>query len=78
MKINEIAMRHKWNDDLGSRIREVIHSNYSDDEKALSILKSIEQEYYNNDDLVGREQIAKNRIAKELPNEFSTYLLKYK
>jgi hypothetical protein len=77
MKINELAVRHMWNNDLGSRIREVIDSNFCGDTKALNILKSIEREYYDSDDVIGREKMAKDRISKELPKEFVMYLLRF-
>ena len=78
MRINELAIRHKWNDDIISRMREMINSHDNVNVRALNILKSIEKEYYNNDDVVEREQIAKDRIAVELPEEFLLYNLKYK
>jgi len=78
MKINEIAMRHKWNDNLGKEMRDTINSSFNGNSKSLDILKSIEKEYYDNDDIVNRDQIALRRIKNELPVELATYLLKYK
>ena len=75
MRINEIAIRHHW--DLGSKIRDVINSNFSMDKDSLRILKSIEKEFYDNDDVIDRDRVATNRIEKELPEKFSTYILKH-
>lgn len=77
MKINEISPRHKWDDDIGSRIREVINSNFDGNTTVLNILKSIEREYYDNDDVIEREIIARERISNELPEEFVMYLLRF-
>jgi hypothetical protein len=76
MKINEISIRHKWNDDLGRKMREVINLS-SKPSKPLDILKSIEKEYYDSDDVQTRDSVAIKRIENELPKEYTLYLLKY-
>ncbi len=76
MKINEIEIRHKWNDDLGRKMREVINLS-SEPSKPLDILKSIEKEYYDSDDIQTRDSVAIKRIENELPKEYTLYLLKY-
>jgi tyrosyl-tRNA synthetase len=78
MKINELSIRHQWNDDLGKRMREVINSSFNKNKKLLNILKSIEKEYYDNDDVLSRDSIATKRIENELPKEYMIYLMKYK
>lgn len=74
MRIDEIATRHNW--DLGSKIRDVINS-YSMDKNSLRILKSIEKEFYDNDDVIARDRVAMNRIEKELPTEYMMYILRH-
>lgn len=74
MKINEIAMRHNW--DLGSKIKDMVNS-YNMDKNSLRILKSIEKEFYDSDDVITREKIAMDRIKKELPLELAMYMLRY-
>jgi hypothetical protein len=75
MRIDEIAMRHQW--DLGSKIRSVINSDFSMDKNSLQILKSIEKEFYDNDDVIDREKVAKERLEKELPKEYTMYILRH-
>jgi hypothetical protein len=77
MKIDELAMKHKWPDELGLKIQELINSNSKINQDSLKILKSIQKEYYDSDDVVNRDQLAKNRIIAELPKEYVLYLLKY-
>lgn len=76
MRIDEIAMRHEWND-IGSKIRSVINSDFQMDKNSLRILKSIEKEFYDSDDIIGREKVARERLEKELTKEFAMYILRH-